>query len=157
MRTLGLRLEARGMRVKPRDKAAAPFYLSLEWRGLVARLIELRGRRCQRCGRENCRIFADHIRELADDGAALDPDNVQLLCGSCHTRKTAAARAARLQDGFETLLASPGDFREGGSDLFACYEGFARAMEFRPVSLTLFGRELTKRGSWQVKAASFTD
>ena len=32
------------------------------------------------------------------------------------------------------------------TELYACYEGFARAMEFRPVSQTLFGRELTKRG-----------
>jgi P4 family phage/plasmid primase-like protien len=29
--------------------------------------------------------------------------------------------------------------------LFACYEGWARAMEVRPVSQTLFGRQLTKR------------
>ena len=41
-------------------------------------------------------MFADHRVELRDGGAALDPDNGQCLCGSCHTRKTLAARSARI-------------------------------------------------------------
>ncbi len=63
----------------------------------MARLIRERGRVCQGvgCGRTNTRLFGDHVVELQDGGAELDPSNVQLMCGSCHTRKTAAARAAR--------------------------------------------------------------
>jgi 5-methylcytosine-specific restriction endonuclease McrA len=68
--------------------------VSAEWRALVRSIIAKRGRRCERCGSSK-RIFGDHIEELRDGGAALDPANVELLCGSCHTAKTAAARAAR--------------------------------------------------------------
>lgn len=80
---------------RPAPKTADPFYLSQPWRSLMSRLVEQRGRRCQSCGREGVRVFGDHIRELKDGGAPLDPSNIQLLCGSCHTAKTAKARAAR--------------------------------------------------------------
>lgn len=82
---------------RPAPKVAAPFYTTPEWRGLMARLLKERGRRCEdpSCGRTGTRIFGDHIRELKDGGAALDPRNIRLLCGSCHTAKTNRARAAR--------------------------------------------------------------
>jgi 5-methylcytosine-specific restriction endonuclease McrA len=83
-------------RLKPPVKAANPFYLSPEWRALMRRLIAERGRRCQECGRTECRIFGDHIVELQDDGVALDSTNVRLLCGSCHTSKTSRVRAERI-------------------------------------------------------------
>jgi 5-methylcytosine-specific restriction endonuclease McrA len=40
-------------------------------------------------------MFADHIVERRDGGEPLDRWNVWLLCGRCHTRKTAAERARR--------------------------------------------------------------
>ncbi|KXV36273.1 HNH endonuclease [Gluconobacter japonicus] len=80
-------------RVPP--KTADAFYVSKEWRSLMATILKQRGRVCERCGRTGCRIFGDHIIELKDGGAKLDPLNVQLLCGSCHTAKTAQARARR--------------------------------------------------------------
>jgi len=83
-------------RVKPAPKRAEPFYLSPEWRALMARLLAERGRRCQECGRTDCRIFGDHIIELNDGGAPLDPGNVKLLCGACHTIKTSRARSERM-------------------------------------------------------------
>jgi 5-methylcytosine-specific restriction enzyme A len=86
-------LDTRSAKLPP--KRADPFYLSPEWRDLVADLLRLRGRRCQQCGRTNTRIYADHILELADGGARLDHSNVQLLCGACHTRKSQAERARR--------------------------------------------------------------
>jgi 5-methylcytosine-specific restriction enzyme A len=43
------------------------------------------------------RIFGDHIIELKDGGAPLDPSNIMLLCPTCHARKTAKAAQERLQ------------------------------------------------------------
>lgn len=83
-------------------KVADPFYLKPEWRALMARLIAERGRRCEdpacQAPRRGAggRIFGDHIKELRDGGAELDPANILLRCGACHSRKTAAARARRL-------------------------------------------------------------
>src|ERR1700730_1423715 len=89
-------------RVRPPPKTAAPFYLSPDWRSLVARLIAERGRRCEECGRTGCRLFGDHVVELKDGGAELDPGNICLLCGSCHSTKTAkaedSAHLARLRE-----------------------------------------------------------
>lgn len=93
---LGLRtMDARTIKVA--EKKAEPFYLSAPWRKLMAQIIAERGRRCEDCGRTNTRIFGDHVHELKDGGAQLDKRNVRLRCGSCHTRKTAAARAERLR------------------------------------------------------------
>ena len=83
----------------PPAKAPDPFYLSPEWRALMAEIIAERGRRCEdpQCARTTApsRVFGDHIVELADGGAPLDKRNVMLRCGACHTRKTAASRAVR--------------------------------------------------------------
>jgi 5-methylcytosine-specific restriction enzyme A len=82
-------------RLRPPAKRADPLYRSSAWRRLVAALIRARGRRCQACGRAGCGIYGDHVEELADGGAPLDPANVMLLCARCHTAKTAACRARR--------------------------------------------------------------
>jgi len=76
-------------------KRADAFYVSKEWRALMGTILKQRGRVCEHCGRSGCRIFGDHIVELKDGGAKLVPSNVQLLCGSCHTAKTARAKAQR--------------------------------------------------------------
>lgn len=86
---------------KPAPKRADPFYISTEWRALVAEIIRERGARCEdpSCrypGRIGVRVFGDHIVELKDGGAPLDKTNVMLRCGSCHTRKTNAERARRM-------------------------------------------------------------
>ena len=80
---------------KPAPKRADPFYLSTAWRSLVAGVVRARGRKCERCGREHMRVYADHKHELADGGAALDPHNIELQCGACHQGKSAKMRAAR--------------------------------------------------------------
>lgn len=41
------------------------------------------------------RLYADHIKEISDGGAPYDLSNGQSLCASCHSRKTARARAKR--------------------------------------------------------------
>lgn len=102
LRNVSPRLVAVDTRVaRPAPKVADPFYLSAEWRRLVARLIQERGHRCQSCGRTHnpdgsrVRLFADHVRELKDGGAPLDPANIRLLDGRCHATKTMSARSMR--------------------------------------------------------------
>lgn len=110
---MGLKLRTIGQKLRPSsrvlvrlpEKKAEGFYLSPEWRVLMDTIIKARGRRCEDPDhdpakpRTGIRIFGDHIRERKDGGAPLDPRNVMLRCGACHTRKTAAERAKRLQQG----------------------------------------------------------
>lgn len=77
----------------------------IAWRTAV---LERAGYRCQairpsgkRCGiGAPSRLFADHIVERKDGGAALDPRNGQCLCGMHHSLKTAAVRAERMKQRF---------------------------------------------------------
>lgn len=78
------------------EKQAEPFYLSVEWRDLVAAVIRERGRRCEKCGRTDGRVYVDHIIELKDGGAALDRSNLQVLDATCHGKKTAQVRNKRM-------------------------------------------------------------
>ncbi|MER2263514.1 HNH endonuclease signature motif containing protein [Methylobacterium oxalidis] len=98
--TIGPRLRALDTRTaRPAAKTSESFYSSVAWVTLRDEVIRGRGRRCEAagCGRTGGRVFVDHIVERKDGGAALDQANLQVLCGSCHTRKTAAARARRLE------------------------------------------------------------
>lgn len=110
VRQLGPRLATLDTRsAMPTAKTANPFYLSPEWRRFIGELIRVRGRRCQEpgCGRTNVRIFGDHVVELQDGGAPLDPANVLLRCGSCHTTKTNAERVRRNARGVGGLIPRP--------------------------------------------------
>jgi hypothetical protein len=97
MKTLAPRIGTVDPRRAGAPKEADPHYLSpahRRWRaGVIARA---RGR-CEwpGCGRTEPRMYADHIIELRDGGAAQDPANGQCLCARHHAVKTAAARAAR--------------------------------------------------------------
>jgi 5-methylcytosine-specific restriction endonuclease McrA len=84
---------------RPEPKACQPVYYSRAWRRLVAQLKLERGEYCQACGKHATYLKADHIVELKDGGAALDPANVRLLCRPCHARKTNQARGVRLARG----------------------------------------------------------
>lgn len=78
-------------------KVADPFYSSRTWIELRDRVRREAGGRCQApgCSRIERRMFVDHIIELKDGGAPLDRKNVWLLCGRCHSSKTAQERATR--------------------------------------------------------------
>jgi 5-methylcytosine-specific restriction protein A len=90
-------------RVAALPKVAAPVYHTPEYRVWRETVIARAGRRCEsvtdgrRCWRAEptYRMFADHRIEIKDGGALHDVSNGQCLCGSHHTAKTAAARAAR--------------------------------------------------------------
>ena len=106
LRTLGhkLRPPAHRARVAIRDKRVDPFYASPEWKRLMAAIIQQRGRCCEdedhdpATPRIGVRLYGDHVIEIADGGARLDPANVLLRCAPCHGRKTAMARAARARE-----------------------------------------------------------
>lgn len=83
-------------------KAVDPHYGTAEHVAWRAAVLKRAGYRCQdpACRSPDRgaagRLFADHVVELKDGGAALDPANGQALCGACHSRKTAVERARRL-------------------------------------------------------------
>ena len=107
LRTIGykLRLPQRVKLRQPR-KMADSFYNSPEWRALIEAIVRQRGRSCQdpahdRTKASTGRVFGDHVIELRDGGRPLDRSNILLRCGSCHSRKTAAARANRYRGGLQ--------------------------------------------------------
>ena len=73
------------------------FYASNEWRKL--RVMYRRAHPlCEEClkqGRTTPAALVDHIVEIEDGGARLDPENLQSLCFACHNRKTEGARRHR--------------------------------------------------------------
>lgn len=66
-------------------------YKTPRWRALRARLLEAAGYRCQKCGKAG-RLEVDHKKPWRDnpDIDFYDPDNLQVLCVSCHAQKTRA-------------------------------------------------------------------
>lgn len=82
-------------------KQAKPFYLSAEWKELMVNIKRVRGNRCcdpdhpSDVPRWKGRIYGDHIVEMNDGGAALDPRNIMLRCHLCHQRKTSQQRTLR--------------------------------------------------------------
>lgn len=69
-------------------------YQTKEWQTLTNRLRKAKPY-CSKCGVTGVRLFGDHVTELKDGGAAFDPSNVQILCGSCHRIKTEQAKVDR--------------------------------------------------------------
>jgi 5-methylcytosine-specific restriction endonuclease McrA len=72
------------------------FYATKEWREARKLSVAMHAYQCARCGRRGCRLFVDHIIERRDGGASLAQGNLEPLCGSCHSLKTAEARRQRL-------------------------------------------------------------
>jgi 5-methylcytosine-specific restriction enzyme A len=105
LHTLAPRLRAiNTSTIKPPPKLKDPVYNSPEfaaWRALViarahgrCEAIDEHGQRCPKAKPKH-RVYADHIRELRDGGALLDPNNGQCLCASHHEIKTAEVRRLR--------------------------------------------------------------
>src|SRR4029077_15777408 len=84
-----------------RRRLWSPLYAGFYRSGAWKRLSEDHRKRhplCEVCkakGLTKLVDLVDHIVELEDGGAALDPSNLQSLCYSCHRSKTDAAAAAR--------------------------------------------------------------
>jgi 5-methylcytosine-specific restriction enzyme A len=94
------RVATRVPRIVTASKVRAPIYGTPLHRAWSAEVIRRSGGMCQGIGCPNPnsrgRLFADHIRELKD-GGGFELSNGVALCGSCHTRKTLAARALRIR------------------------------------------------------------
>ncbi len=90
----GGRMASMPARVAVPGKRADSLYTSPEWRALMRLIKAQRGNYCERCGSGH-RVAGDHIVEVKDGGATLDPTNIELLCQGCHNGKTAAAKAKR--------------------------------------------------------------
>ena len=93
------KLDTRSAPLPP--KACDPFYLSREWRGFVDKIKRERGEVCEdpSCKGPHYpgqRIYPDHVVEIHDGGAKLDPSNVMLRCAKSHSAKTARERAKRM-------------------------------------------------------------
>jgi hypothetical protein len=89
-------MDTRSAREPP--KRADPFYLTPEWRAVVAQVREVRADRCEVCHRTGTRLFADHRIAVKDGGGLFDVVNIQLLCGSCHSLKSHAERLKRMAE-----------------------------------------------------------
>lgn len=96
-RTLPGRYAPAGGRYAVAPKVVDRFYNSPEWRRLASSAKAGAGHRCQTCGAEASGrgLIADHVVEIRDGGARLDPMNVRVLCATCHQIKTAKVRAER--------------------------------------------------------------
>src|SRR5258708_18161048 len=97
LRTLRARVVVVAMQTaRPPVKTADRLYASPKWVELRDRVRREAGGRCQApgCGRFEPRMYVDHRVELKDGGAPLDRRNDWLLCGSCHSLKTATERAS---------------------------------------------------------------
>jgi len=80
-----------------RDKVATAFYNSPAWRSL-SKLKLARDPFCEICRGRGEFVKAtcvDHVKEMRDDGVALDIENLQSLCQSCHSRKSLLERQKR--------------------------------------------------------------
>lgn len=89
---------------RPAVKAADRELLTAEHRAWRNAVVDRAGHRCEwfvhgvRCDRAAPahRLFADHIVERKDGGAALDVANGQCLCASHHGLKTFRERSKRM-------------------------------------------------------------
>lgn len=83
-------------KVRPEPKRADPELLTPGHKAWRERVLRRAGYACEKCGRKDGMLFADHVIERRDGGRPFDPFNGQALCGSCHSKKTAAERQKRL-------------------------------------------------------------
>lgn len=104
MRTVNNRLKAgdfRTIRVRPKQAdAELKTGAHQAWREEVLRRADYRCQWPEGCSVRGApgsgiRMFADHVVERRDGGAAIDVRNGQCLCGRHHTLKTLQARAER--------------------------------------------------------------
>lgn len=85
---------------------AKAFYNSKAWQDVRQIRIGMDRGLCRRCGRPGNEV--DHIIELTpenidDEKIALNLDNLQTLCHTCHTRKTKAEHRGNINEDARVL------------------------------------------------------
>jgi 5-methylcytosine-specific restriction protein A len=116
-RTLGT--VGRPVTTKPQEmrRFGHGVYQSAEWFKLTNELKKLKPF-CVRCGVRDQKLYGDHVIELKDGGAALDPNNIQILCAGCHGTKTKEAAEVRrwkpIAEAIEAKLGGGSPRGEGG-------------------------------------------
>lgn len=84
-------------RIAARGKKALPFYQSAEWKMLVAqRRRDPDYALAKARAKDGEWLVLDHVVEIRDGGARLDPGNTQWLTHSEHQAKTARSKRARV-------------------------------------------------------------
>jgi 5-methylcytosine-specific restriction enzyme A len=100
--TLPSRLGSLPPRITPPPKQADAELLTAGHKTWRKAVLDRAGWRCQapgctvQGGRGGAMLYADHIVERQDGGAALDVRNGEALCARHHTEKTIAERAKRM-------------------------------------------------------------
>jgi 5-methylcytosine-specific restriction endonuclease McrA len=89
-------MDTRSAREPP--KRADPFYLTPEWKALMAYVREVRADRCEVCGRTGVKLVGDHVIAVKDGGPLLDSTNIRLTCFPCHSLKSHAERLKRMAE-----------------------------------------------------------
>jgi 5-methylcytosine-specific restriction enzyme A len=86
-------------KVRAPEKVVESFYGTAEWKEARNAAFKRDKYTCviPGCGRNESRMFVDHIVERKDGGADYDLRNLQTLCGSHHTEKTLEERRKRGQ------------------------------------------------------------
>lgn len=69
--------------------------LTREYRDWRREVVRRASYSCEKCGRKNVKLYADHIVERKDGGALYDLSNGMALCASCHSVKTIKERQKR--------------------------------------------------------------
>lgn len=82
-----------------RDAEATKFYNSTQWKKVRDEMMRRSGGVCAMCGGVSKRMIVDHIKEIKDGGCKLCYENLQVLCNSCHNKKTADESKKRSEDG----------------------------------------------------------
>lgn len=83
-------------RLNAMPKIADPFYQSAEWLALRrSRMKDPDYAAAKARAKSGEWLVLDHVREIKDGGARLDPKNTRWLTHSEHQAKTAKAKAAR--------------------------------------------------------------
>lgn len=101
------------LRRKDFARHSRPVLKTRRWQVLRHDILERDGWKCRCCG-ERRRLEVDHVLPVRDaPERAFDPDNLQTLCGRCHTKKT------RIECGHKPLHPTRLAWRKAVADLAA--------------------------------------